>query len=107
MTDIALMEGFEAGTLPPGGFGHREHVRLAWLFLRQHGRQEAGQRLLDGLRAFATRAGKPDKFDGPLTLAWLDAIAAAQREAAAETFESLVARHPHLLDRRSVAAPQR
>src|SRR5688572_5584085 len=107
MTDITLMEGFEARTLPPGSFGHREHVRLAWLYLRRHGRQEAGRRLLEGLQAFAARAGKPGKFDGPLTLAWLDAIAAAQRETAAGTFDSLVARHPHLLDRQSVAAPQR
>ena len=71
MTHDELVEGFEGGTLAPGAFGHREHLRLAWIYLQRYGRPEAERRLLAGLRAFAARAGKPEKFDAGLTLAWV------------------------------------
>src|SRR5688572_3305280 len=88
--DVDLIAAFEAGTLPASGFHHREHVRLAWLYLRRHGPHEAERRLLDGLRTVAARAGKPDKFDGPLTRAWLETIAAAQKETKSDSFDDLV-----------------
>jgi hypothetical protein len=100
MKDDELVDGFERGTLEPGAFGHREHVRVAWVYLTRHGRDEAARRMLDGLRAFAARAGKPSKFDAPLTLAWMAAIdEARQATPAAATFEQLVTARPALLDR--------
>ena len=63
MTHDELIAGFEGGTIAPGAFGHREHLRLAWLYLQRHGRPEAERRLLDGLRALAARGGQPDKFN--------------------------------------------
>jgi hypothetical protein len=102
MTNDELIAGFEAGTIPPGAFGHREHVRLAWLYLRRHGRFGAEQRLLAGLRAFAAAAGKPDKFNAPLTLAWVARIdAAAAALAPDHSFDDLLRYHPKLLLRRS------
>jgi N-formylglutamate deformylase len=100
MTSDELIAGFEAGTIPPGAFGHREHVRLAWLYLRRHGRAGAEQRLLAGLRAFAAAAGRPDKFDAPLTLGWVARIAAAAAALAPDhSFDDLLRHHPELLDR--------
>ena len=103
MTDDDLIEGFETGTLPPAAFGHREHVQLAWVYLRRHGRAEAERRMLHGLRVFARRAGKPEKFDAPLTRAWVAAIAdAAAAQTAPYSFEDLVRARPDLLASRSV-----
>jgi hypothetical protein len=102
MTDDELIAGFEAGTIPHGAFGHAEHVRLAWLYLGRHGRAGAEQRLLAGLRAFAAAAGKPDKFNAPLTLAWvarIDEVAATL--APDHSFDDLLLHHPELLVRRS------
>jgi hypothetical protein len=105
MTDAQLIEGFESRTLPPEHFGHREHVRLAWLYLRRGGRDDTERKLLDGLRSFAARAGKPDKFDAALTVAWIavldDAVASVGSGA---TFDALVAARPDLLDPASVRA---
>jgi hypothetical protein len=98
MDDLELIQAFESGTLPPGEFRHRDHVRLTWLYLERHGRDEAERRLLAGLRAFAARAGKPRKFDGPLTRAWVAAIDGAR--AGCASFEELAARRPELLDSR-------
>ena len=97
MTDEELMQGFEDGSLAPAAFGHREHVRLTWLYLARLGRDGAERRLLAGLRAFAIRAGRPEKFSAALTLAWIDLIATAARDGAA-SFEELIGRRPDLLD---------
>ena len=100
MTDDELIDWFEAGTLDPGAFGHRQHVQLTWLYLRRVGRPEAQRRLLTGLRALATRAGRPEKFSAPLTLAWIARIDCA-REALGEThsFDDLLRHDPALGDR--------
>ena len=104
MTDTELIEAFESGTLPPAALRHREHVQLAWLYVTRYGRDEAERRLLEGLRAFAARAGKPDKFDGPLTRVWVATIADAATACGASTFTDLVAARPDLLDASAVRA---
>ncbi len=104
MTDDDMVDAFEAGTLPAGAFGHREHVRVALWYIMRHGRDEAERRLLEGLRAFALRAGKPDKFDGAQTRAWVTAIAEATAASGAATIADLVRARPDLLDTSSVHA---
>jgi N-formylglutamate deformylase len=104
MTHDELIAGFEAGTILPGAFGHREHVRLAWLYLRRHGRAGAEERLLAGLRAFAAAAGKPDRFNAALTLAWVARVdAAATALPRDHAFDDLLLACPELLDRRVAA----
>lgn len=101
MTDGELIDGFASSTLLPEAFHHREHVRLTWLYLERHGRIETERRLIAGLRALAGRAGKPDKFDEALTLAWVAAIDSARdRRPGTATFDAFACRHPQLLDRR-------
>ena len=107
MTNEDLVTGFEHGTLAPATFGHREHVRVAWVYLTRYGRAGAEQRMLDGLRAFAARAGKPSKFDAALTRAWLAAIDEARGAVpAAASFDELVAARPALLDRSALVVPR-
>jgi len=103
MTDDELIVRFEDGTIAPDEVGHREHLRLAWLYLQRHGRPESEQRLLAGLRALASRAGKPGKFNAALTLAWVAHIDAASAALAPDhSFDDLLRQHPGLLDRRVV-----
>jgi hypothetical protein len=106
MTDAELVDAFERGTVVPEDFGHRQHVRLTWLYLARHGRVEAERRLLHGLRALAARAGKPDRFSAPLTRVWVARIAdAAAALGADHSFEDLLGHHPGLLDRTAAQAP--
>ena len=102
MSDQELIDGFEAGTLAPADFHHRDHVRLTWLYLERYGRDEAERRMRSGLRTFASRAGTPDKFDATLTRAWVAAIDDARLGEAASTFERLVALRPELLTRDTI-----
>ena len=100
MKDDELVAGFEQGTLPAAAFGHREHLRLAWLYLARHGRADTERRLLAGLRAFAARAGQPARFSAPLTAAWIAIVAdATAQHPDAASFDELVAAAPQLLDR--------
>ena len=36
MTDSEFVDSFEDCTLPSTAFHHRDHVRLAWIYLRRH-----------------------------------------------------------------------
>ena len=104
MTDDELVDGFETGALAPERFGHREHLRLAWCYLTRFGREEAERRLLAGLRAFAARAGKPEKFDAALTSAWVEVLADAGARLESPAFDVLIAARPDLLDRAAARA---
>jgi hypothetical protein len=66
-----LLDRFEAGTLDPAGFHHRDHVELAWAHLKRYPLPTALQRLCDGLRRLAQAAGKPERYHETITWAFL------------------------------------
>ena len=71
MDDVTLIRVFEAGEVPPGGFHHRDHVRVAWWYLRESPLPEALVRFVSALRRFAEAQGKPDPFHETITTAYL------------------------------------
>lgn len=103
MTDAELLRRFEDSSLSGDDFTHPRHVRVAWLYLETYHRDEALERMADGLRRLVTCLGKPDKFDYSLTRAWIDKIDAARTShPEARSFEELIAACPSLLDRTTV-----
>src|SRR4051794_10847239 len=104
MNDLELFEGFDRGLLPAEAFGHREHVRVAFLYLRRAGDFAlAASRFREALRRFTELNGVPHKFHETLTWAYLALVREAmdgQEDASSEEF---VARCPDLLDHRSGA----
>jgi len=71
MDDESLVRLFENGEVPPGGFHHGDHVRVAWWYLRQHPLAEALARFGATLRRFACAQGKPELFHETITTAYL------------------------------------
>jgi len=69
--DRKFLEAFESGTLPEGAFHHRDHVRLAWLYLRRLPPAAALARFSDGLRRFAASIGKGGRYHETITWAYL------------------------------------
>jgi len=67
MTDEELMEQFEDGTLPNECFHHREHVRVAFLYLTRYPVLEALQVFSKTLRRFAEARGKPQLYHETIT----------------------------------------
>jgi hypothetical protein len=71
MDDATLVDSFENGVVPPGGFHHAQHVRVAWYYLRRRPLPEALDRFQTRLRFFAEAQGKPDLYHETITTAYV------------------------------------
>lgn len=93
-----LIRRFEDGTLPASEFHHRDHVRLAWLYLQEEPPLAALARFTEALKRFAARHGADGLYHETITWAYLLLI--HERRARAEdgqTWEEFAARNPDLL----------
>ena len=95
-----LVSAFEAGTVDPAGFRHREHLYVAWCYLRALPVEEALARYVRNLRALTAKLGVPGKFHATMTWGYVVLLDGAMRdpELAHADFEALVRRYPSLLD---------
>jgi hypothetical protein len=101
MTDEALVTCFEAAEDPPGGFHHREHVRVAWWYLRQHSWPEALGRFSAGLQRYADARGATGLYHETITTAYVLLIdERLEGEGRGLSWEQFAARHPDLLTHR-------
>jgi hypothetical protein len=97
LTDDELTDAWEAGTvLHDGvGVGHLEHLRIAWVLHRRHGRDEARRRLLRGTEQACVVHGCPEKFDPSLTGRWADLIAhTIEHDGFGASAADFIAAHP-------------
>jgi len=88
---------------PAGGFGHRDHVHLAFLAVRRYGTTEAAERIGGWLRHLTAYAGAPQKYNATVTWAWTEIVGhhlADGEDSRAGDFDAFVAGHPRLLDKR-------
>jgi hypothetical protein len=67
MSDEEFMAGFENGSLPDKSFHHRDHVRMAFLYLSRYPALEALQRFSAALERFAAGKGKADRYSETIT----------------------------------------
>lgn len=98
MTDEELVSCFEDGTVPPGGFHHAEHVRVAWWYARRHPWLVALDRFRVALRRFAEAQGKPGLYHETITTAFV--VLVVERldgDGADLDWESFAARNADLL----------
>jgi len=97
MDDLEFIRRFEDCTLPGDAFHHREHVRLAWLYLRRHSVMEALGRFTEGLKRFAAANGQPGLYHETITWAYLFLIHERMARAGeAEAWEAFMAGNPDL-----------
>lgn len=93
----AFVAGFRAGTLGADAFHHRDHVRMAWLYVRAHGLEAAVTRFTDDLRAFAAAKGVPRLYHATITVAYLSLVAERLAATPDPSWEAFAAAHPDLL----------
>ena len=104
LSDNTLVELLESCNLRNDLFHHADHVRFAWICVRQFGEQVAAERVLGGIRQFAIHNGSPQKFHYTRTRAWVRLIAVEQQKSPDSTlFAEFVAAHPELLDANALA----
>ena len=97
MNDIDFLHAFETGALPATDFHHRDHVRVAWLYLREETPSGAIGRFAESLKRFAKRAGKEGLYHETITWAFLLLVHERMGRASAATFEDFAAKNPDLL----------
>src|SRR4051794_3928842 len=101
MSDDEFLRGFLDCSLDPGGFGHREHLRAAWLLLRRYGRREGEERFVVAIKTFVAKHDARSKYHETLTRTWLaaveDALIAVE---SVDDFDEFLELRPQLLDPR-------
>jgi hypothetical protein len=93
MTDAEFQRAFEDTTLEP--FHHRDHLRVTWLYLRQYGETGTRERLGPAILRYAAARNGAAKYHETITQAWIELVS----KASADNFETMLAEHPHLLDK--------
>lgn len=101
-TTLDLLEQFEAGTIRPEEFHHRQHVEVVWLYLQRCPVEEVLGRFPAALKRFAQRVGKANLYHATIT--WTFILLINERNERARfagspyaTFEQFAAENPDLL----------
>ena len=98
-SDEDFLRAFEDLSFPADFFHHREHIRVAWLYLKSSDATRAAERMSEGIRRFANHHGATQKYHHTLTLAWMRLVAAALVETPeGYSFEQFLAAYPQLKD---------
>ncbi len=85
-----------------GGFGHREHLELAWSYLRRYPTDEAAEVMAAAIRRIARQHEAEDKYHETITRTWVHFVAVHIQRWGAESFEEFIERNPDLLDRKLI-----
>lgn len=107
MNNRDFLAAFEAGTLPVESFHHRDHVRAAWLLLREESPAAALDRFSAALKRFAAAKGKTRLYHETITWSYVilvnERMERCGRGLAWEDFASanpdLLTWRPSVLDR--------
>jgi hypothetical protein len=75
MTDAEFLRAFLKGWPPEERFGHREHLRLAFLVIDRHGPELAAEIVGDGLKRMAAAQNQSVLYNETMTRFWVRLIA--------------------------------
>jgi hypothetical protein len=101
--DESFAAAFENCTLPNHQFHHRDHLRLALIYLRRYGPHQARTQIAATILRYATFHGAAGKYHHTITMAWMRLLAGAAAAYPPETpLDNLFAAHPALLDKNTL-----
>jgi hypothetical protein len=81
-----------------GGFGHREHLELAWTYLRLYPIDAAAEVMVEAIRHVARLHGADGKYHETITRAWIHFVAVHMERWGAESFDEFIEHNADLLD---------
>jgi hypothetical protein len=99
-SDREFRRAFERGEVPAAEFGHRAHLRLAYVYLSESAADEALAAMRAALAVFLARNRiDPARYHETLTRAWVAAVSHFM-EGSPETasFDELAVQQPRMLD---------
>ena len=101
MLSDPLVKAFETASVDPAAFRHREHLYVAWCYLRELSPEDALARYVHHLRHLAAALGVPQTFHATITWAYVVLLYDAMEGSPGASFEELVERNPALFDHRA------
>lgn len=97
--DDEFMTRFEDASLSNQSFHHRDHVRMAFLYLCRYPPLEAIQHFSSSLARFAAAKGKPELYNETVTWAFLFLIRERMaRGGGKQTWEEFAAQNEDLMN---------
>ncbi len=107
MDDEIFLQQFEAALLPMEKWHHREHIKVAYLYLLRYPREQSMTRLREKIEALNVFHRVPDLptrgYHETMTQAWLRLVDAALREhGPAETADLFLQRNQRLADKNTL-----
>ena len=105
--DETLLMQFEATTWPFVEWRHRQHIKVAYLYLRQHPFDVAARKMRAGLLAYNSANQVPDGLDRgyheTMTQAWMRLVYLTLCEfGPSESADAFVDKHTQLLSKRAL-----
>lgn len=100
MDDREFLQLFHDASLQREEFRHKGHLRLAFLILSRHRREEAERIVAREIRRFAAASGAANRYHDTLTRFWVWLVGHVMENVPkAESIDELLARFPFLLDK--------
>jgi hypothetical protein len=105
--DEEFLQAFESATWPLNEWRHRDHIKLAYLYLCRYPLETAVEKTRDGIRAYNTAQHVPDGltrgYHETLTQAWLQLVHVTLCEfGPRQTADEFADAHPQLLSKQAV-----
>ncbi|MFC4220366.1 hypothetical protein [Flagellimonas marina] len=95
-SDSEFVEAFERGSLEPKLFNHEAHLRLAWIYIQNHGEQIAIEKSCSSIKHFDAIHGKGDKFHTTITVAAVKVVHHFIKKSKSNTFADFIEEFPNL-----------
>lgn len=98
MQDTDFLSEFENCTLPKSYFTHRNHIRIAWIYLNKYPTDIAIEKITTGILRYATSLNAAHIYNETLTRAWIHLANKALVNAAQMDFDMFIETHSQLLN---------
>src|SRR5471032_1422233 len=106
MDDEEFLRQFEATVIPMEHWHHREHIRVAYLYLSRYPQDIAIDKIISGIKALNTAQKVPEAIDrgyhDTITQAWVRLVQCTLDEfGPAENADVFMDKHTQLLSKRA------
>jgi hypothetical protein len=106
-SDAEFIAAFERQEWPLEHWHHRDHIRLAYLYLRMYPFDEAAAKLREGIKAHNSALDMPDTptmgYHETMTIAWLRLVETMLKEyGEEESGEAFCDAHPELSQKKTL-----